>query len=37
MCSTMTDSRLNGLIIINVHKDKLDIGLVVNEFARKKK
>lgn len=36
MHSIITDSRLNGLALLNVQKDLLvDIDVVVNEFARK--
>lgn len=33
----MTESRLNSLDLLNVHKDKhVDIDLIVNQFAKKK-
>ncbi|KAL4097338.1 hypothetical protein QTP88_022132 [Uroleucon formosanum] len=38
MRSTMTESRLNGLALLNIHKEKqIDIDLVVDQFTRKKK
>jgi len=38
MRSTMTESRLNGLGLLNIHKEKqIDIDLVVDQFTRKKK
>jgi hypothetical protein len=36
--STIIESKLNGLALLNVHKDILvNINVVVNKFARKKK
>ncbi|XP_022171525.1 52 kDa repressor of the inhibitor of the protein kinase-like isoform X2 [Myzus persicae] len=38
MRSTMTESRLNGLALLNIHKDKdIDIDKVVDQFSRKKR
>ncbi|CAI6377592.1 unnamed protein product [Macrosiphum euphorbiae] len=38
MRSTMTESRLNGLFLLNIHKDKdIDIDKVVDQFSRKKR